>query len=277
MSSNITFVTHLRLDHQDRIDNLQTILNYYSLNYPEAKFIFIEDDSEHRKEFEQVKWPMGRTSFYFIPNDSFYYRTRALNYGIKRAKTPIVVSLDTDCIVPVDSFNKCVVSLLKDATIAWPYNGYFIDTSYALHQNFISSGYKYNTFFEKLPAISSLMMGNFYGDLSVRCDNKHHQGVGGIVMLNKERFLEIGGYNEKFICWGAEDNELFTRCDILNHKKFRDEDLNSICFHLFHKNAIRSVHPYYQSNCDELTKVEKMNKEELQNYIKTWKQYEGKT
>jgi predicted Zn-dependent peptidase len=94
-------------------------------------------------------------------------------------------------------------------------------------------------------------------------------------MFNTERFLQIGAYNEKFICWGAEDNELFTRCKILEHTKFRDTDINSVCFHLFHRNAVRSNHPYYQSNFDEAGRVESMSKEQLLNYIKTWKQFQS--
>lgn len=276
MSDNITFVTHLRYDHEDRLKNLQTILDYYSLNYPLAKFVLVEDDSTHCSKFDNIKWPKGRTSFYFIQNNSFYYRTRALNYGIKKSNTPIVVSLDTDCIVPIESFNKCVKELLDDATIAWPYNGYFIDTSPNLHLQFIKEGFQYDTLYKQLPDVSTLQLGVQYKDFSVRCTNTIYQGVGGIVLFNRERFLEIGAYNEKFVCWGAEDNELFTRCSILEHKKFRDTDINSICFHLFHRDAVRNNHPYYQSNFDEANKVEKMNKEELQKYIKTWKQYECK-
>jgi predicted glycosyltransferase involved in capsule biosynthesis len=271
MSKNITFVTHLRYDHEDRVKNLQTVLNYYSTNFPESQFIFVEDDVTHNTEFDKIKWPKGRTSFFIIKNNSYYYRTRALNFGIKKAKTPIVVSLDTDCIVPVSSFNKCVSVLLDDVTIAWPYNGFFIDTSHNLHTEFVKKNYDYNFLFGLLPDVTKLQLGHQYGDFSVRCTNTIYEGVGGIVMFNRDRFLEIGGYNENFICWGAEDNELFHRCNIFEHKKYRDTDLNSICFHLFHRNAVRNQHPFYQSNFDEANKVEKMSKKELSNYVKSWK------
>lgn len=268
--SNVTFVTHLRYDHDDRIKNLQTILNYYSSNIPNSKFIMVEDDSTHNEKFNNIVWPKG-TSFFFIKNESYYYRTRALNYGIKKADTPIVVSLDTDCIVPIISFNKCVEQLLNDATIAWPYNGYFIDVSYRLHNEFINSNYNYNIIYQQLP--SNRQLGYQNEDFSIRCTNTIHEGVGGIVMFNTKRFLEIGAYNERFICWGAEDNELFTRCEILEHKKYRDTDLDSICFHLFHTNALRNQHPFYQSNFEEAGKVSKMSKQELKEYIKTWNQF----
>lgn len=45
----ITFVTHLRYDNPDRIENLNTIIRYYSTNIKNCKFIFIEDDKEHNK------------------------------------------------------------------------------------------------------------------------------------------------------------------------------------------------------------------------------------
>jgi hypothetical protein len=273
MSKDITFVTHLRYDHQDRLENLQIILNYYSINFPESRFIIIEDDKNHRAEFDTIQWPKKRTSFYFIKNNSYYHRTRALNYGIKKAKTSIVVSLDTDCIVPVDSFNKCVAALLDDATIALPYNGYFIDVATSIRKAFIEQNYEYNALYSKLPDLSTLKLAYTNHEFSVRCTNDLHQGVGGIVLFNKQRFLEMGGYNEKFICWGAEDNELLSRCKILEHKVYRDTAQKAICFHLFHRNAVRNEHPYYQSNFDEVNMVEKMSKTELQNYIKTWKQF----
>jgi len=272
MSKGITFVTHLRYDNKDRLKNLQTILNYYSINFPESKFILVEDDREHNINFNSINWPKKRTQYYFIANEGYYYRTRALNYGILKATTPIVVSLDTDCIVPVESLKKCVEALFDDYTIAWPYNGFFIDTSHQLHKLFIDSNYSFEALKSLLPPVNTLQLSHGYaeGNFSIRCTNTIHQSVGGIVMFNRERFLEIGGYNEKFIAWGAEDNELCTRVKILEHKSFRDNDIDSVCFHLFHNNAIRNNHPYYQSNFDEAAHTGAMTKEELITYIKTW-------
>ena len=147
--------------------------------------------------------------------------------------------------------------------------------SAALHNQFIVKEYKYNSLFDLLPDISTRKLGDKYGDFSIRCTNTDHQSVGGIVMFNKDRFLEMGGYNENFICWGAEDNELYHRCNILEHKQYRDNDLNSVCFHLFHRSAVRNQHPFYQSNFDEANKVVKMSKDELSSYVKTWKHIQG--
>ena len=57
----ITFVTHLRYDNPDRIENLNTIIRYYGTNIKNAKFIFIEDDKQHNQAFDAVKFIKGST------------------------------------------------------------------------------------------------------------------------------------------------------------------------------------------------------------------------
>jgi predicted glycosyltransferase involved in capsule biosynthesis len=269
--SQLTFVTHLRFDHEYRIKNFQNILNYYSSNIPNSKFVVVEDDVEHNKNFDKITWPKG-TTYLFFKNEGLYHRTKALNIGIKYANTPFVVSLDTDCLVPKKSLIKCIEALSNGATIAWPYNGYVIDISYEMYEQFTQNGQQLEFFYSNLPVITDLQLGqSTNAGCTVRCTNNPSQlGVGGIVMFHKNKFIELGGYNEKFIAWGGEDNELDQRILTLQHKKFRDESSDAILFHLPHPNAIRHNNPYYQSNAAELIRVEKMSKLELESYIKTW-------
>ena len=63
-SELITFVTHLRYDHQDRLDNLQCILDFYSFYFPNSRFILVEDDKTHNSAFDKISWPLKKTSFY---------------------------------------------------------------------------------------------------------------------------------------------------------------------------------------------------------------------
>jgi hypothetical protein len=277
MNDNITFITHLRMDHSDRAKNLQTILNYYSKNCPGSRFIMVEDDSEHNKGFDSIKWPKN-TSFYFIKNKGLHLKSRSLNYGIKQAETPVIVALDTDCIVPISSIHKCVEATMNGVTMAYPYNGFFIDATYAMHQLFKEADYDFSILRDPLPAIDTLYLGQQFPEFYVRCtntghlDGQFHQGVGGIAVFNKDLLIEMGGYNEKFIGWGGEDNEINERCLILEHKQFRDDDIEAVCFHLFHQSAVRNNNPYYDANMVELTKMDpkKISKQELLDYVKTW-------
>jgi hypothetical protein len=270
----ITFVTHLRYDNPDRLKNLETIINYYSANLLDIKFIFIEDDKEHNKAFDNFPFIKGITSFNFIKNDHTYYRTRALNVGIKMATSDVVVSMDTDCIVPISSIKKCAKALREGATVAWPYNGYFIDTSLSIHDNFIKTSYDYDYLLSGLDKNYNLPLSSVYkNDYQVRCTSSDHLGTGGFVMFNRDLFIKAGGYNENFIGWGCEDNEIVTRLNKLEHKSYRDTEPESICFHLFHRNAQRAENPFFQHNSDEWDKIKKINKENLEQYISTWRQF----
>ena len=251
----ITFVTHLRYDNPDRIENLNTIIKYYSTNLSNVRFV------------------KGKTSFNFVKNDSIYYRTRALNIGIKMAKSDVVVSLDTDCIVPIQSILDCEEALLNGSTVAWPYNGYFIDVSQKLRNQITNSQFNYGDILQQLNGNLNLPLSTTYKDFHVRCTNKEHLGTGGIVMFNRELFIQSGGYNENFIGWGCEDNEIVSRLDMLGHKKYRDTKLESICFHLFHRSAQRAENPFFNSNSVEWHKVKAMIKPELEQYISNWNQF----
>ena len=269
----ITFVTHLRYDNHDRIENLNTIIRYYSNNIRDVKFIFIEDDREHNKAFDLVNFVKGKTSFNFVKNDSIYYRTRALNIGIKMAQSDVVVSLDTDCIVPIESLLACKDALLNGATVAWPYNGYFVDVSQQLRNKIVTSQFNYGDILQQLDSNFNLPLSSSYKDFHVRCTNNQHLGTGGIVMFNRSLFIEAGGYNENFIGWGCEDNEIVSRLDILEHKKFRDTRPEAICFHLFHRSAQRAENPFFNNNSEEWHKVKDMTKIEMLEYISKWRQF----
>lgn len=268
---DITFVTHLRFDHVDRVNNLQIILNYYSKHFPDAKFILIEDDKHHNKIFDSIEWPTKQVKFYFIKNDGIYYRTRALNYGFKHSNTPIVISLDTDCLVSPESIKRCALQILNNCVVAWPYNGYFVDISRSFIPPLVEMDYNFN-YFE--PLFSQIKTKKIGSGFSIRSTNQEPMCVGGIVMFNREKFLRAGGYNENFIAWGAEDEELVIRIKKLNLECFRDEEQNSFLFHIVHSNALREIHPFYENNVKELQKIECMDKEEVKKYINTWKQYE---
>lgn len=266
----ITFVTHLRYDNPDRIENLNTIIRYYSTNIKNSKFIFIEDDKTHNKAFDFVNFVKGSTKFLFVENKSTYYRTRALNIGIKAATSDVVVSLDTDCIVPIDSIYACQEALLNGATVAWPYNGYFIDVAEPLRGQITKNQFNYGDILKRLDGNYKLPLTGVYKEFLARCTSSDHLGTGGIVMFNRNLFLSIGGYNENFIGWGCEDNEIVTRVDKLGHKKFRDTNIQSICFHLYHRSAERAENPFFERNSQEWHKIKMMNKEELESHIKTW-------
>lgn len=264
----ITFITHIRCDSSDRVKNLQTTLNYYSKNLPDSKFIIIEDDIEHNRLLDDVMWPKN-TVAYLIKNSGFYHRTRALNFGINKTTTPICVSLDTDCIVPIETIKETADFLMnnKNIGIAWPYT-YVIDTPYYAHEKFIEENFNYNTLLDMVP--EKIHRESIFNEFRVWTDIDR-PSVGGIVMFRTDNIKLARGYNEKFIAWGYEDNELHYRIITLGYDEYRAKNTKDYCFHLRHSNTIRDNSPYYVQNHSEVTKVTSMNKEQISEYIQTWK------
>jgi predicted glycosyltransferase involved in capsule biosynthesis len=271
----ITFVSHLRFDHQDRIDNLNTIIDYYASNILDCKFIFVEDDKEHNKAFDKVNFIKGKTKYMFIPNEHTYYRTRALNIGIQAAESDVVVSMDTDCIVSIEAIARCTNALLRDATVAWPYNGYFIDVGGEILNKIRNTNFKHSDIVNNLDGKLKMPLSSTYKEFHVRCTDSDHLGTGGFVMFNKNKFLNAGGYNENCIGWGCEDNELVDRLLTLGHEFYRSSNPEDICFHLYHRSAERAENPFFHKNGEEWRKVKDMSKEELESYISKWRVKNG--
>jgi aspartyl aminopeptidase len=69
--------------------------------------------------------------------------------------------------------------------------------------------------------------------------------------------------------WGFEDNERISRLQKLNHQVSR---VPGLLFHLNHQRGANSVpeNPYYQKNMQEYYKINSMNKNQLEEYIKNW-------
>lgn len=271
--SEVTFVTHLRGDHPDRISNLQIVLDYYSALLPDSNYIMVEDDKVHNPMFDQVNYPPKRTQYLFVENDSWYHRTRAFNIGSIHAplSTKAIVFMDTDCIISEKFMREGIDSILSNrADVVWPYNGTVIDTNEEVKQQFVESQLDYNFLFKMWRSHPITTVGSYNQHFGLRGSPTFHKSVGGVVMFDLQRFREVGGYNENFIAWGAEDNEIESRTKKLNLRHYRCEDPDAYLFHLYHSNAIRNNHPYYQSNFDEFHKVNNMSPKDLLSYINTW-------
>lgn len=267
----ITFFAHIRIDCMDRAANLQTVLNYYSKNFPDARFSLVEDDSIHNPILDALKYPKG-TSLNYMQNKGVWYKTAALNYAAAMSQSDIIVQLDIDCIFNHMAIRECVETIEKNPNLhyGFPYNGYVIDVNYDAHKNFIDSEYDYNYFSNSIPT-KDLPLGYSTQNFLVRCTNKDHLGVGGMVVFKKNFFLKNGGYNPRLICWGADDNEIDIRFQKLGLNSTRITRDDAVCYHLPHANAIRFENPYYDQNYAELEKVKTMSSLELKQYISTWK------
>ena len=99
------------------------------------------------------------------------------------------------------------------------------------------------------------------------------KAVGGCLVMSRDCFKDVNGFNPNFINWGYEDNEIVTRCHKLKKNVILANTKDPYLFHLPHHDVEgdKSVHDFYTNNQTEYMKVCEMNYNDLQKYIKTWK------
>ena len=104
------------------------------------------------------------------------------------------------------------------------------------------------------------------------------KAVGGCLVMSKDCFIDVNGFNPNFIDWGYEDNEIVTRCHKLKKNVIFTNTKEPYLFHLPHHDIDedKSIHDFYNNNQLEYKKVCEMTHNDLQEYIKTWQTSVGK-
>ena len=242
---DVTFAIPLVFDHPDRMQNIKLSLFMLQDNF-HSNYIIGEQKSR---------------SFEFLPCEYIYFegmkdfhRTKILNELFRNAKTKFIFNWDADIFISPIQLSEAIHLLRSGCDIVFPYNGQFARMPRAQYLNKIKQskdiGIVRNTQFK----------GTSPGD---------KKSVGGAIGFNKDRYLPIGGENENFISFGAEDLERISRSEKMGLTITR---VGGALYHLDHWIGLNSStrNPYFKRNRDEFHKVDAMNPEELKKYISTW-------
>lgn len=107
----------------EEVGIIKTIESVLANDYPHIELIIVNDGSTDnsaekvRAFFKQYKKPAGRTRYlrhYYISNGG---KGRALNYGIKRSKGHIILTMDADSALAPDAITK-LVEYFRDETVS---------------------------------------------------------------------------------------------------------------------------------------------------------------
>lgn len=243
---DISFIIGLKIDSEDRLNNLRISVDNLNYNFPNSEIIISELDeiSKIRTKFQGIKHVFTKTS-------EFFNRQRAVNLGINSSNRKVVAHYDADIILNKKTIEKCASLLINDEIdVIYPHNGFFYDIPKEYHKRINE-------------------------DKNLNIINKEHckllstQNVGGVVFFNREIYWKGGGANEKFLGVGYEDNEIFERFKKL---KYRIGRIDSPIFHLNHERKETSFdyNPYNNENKKELERICRMTETELLEEIKKW-------
>jgi predicted glycosyltransferase involved in capsule biosynthesis len=243
--SDITFITPIRIDSEDRVNNLIFCINYITKRL-KAPHLIIEQDI-----FSNVQNIIGGGDYEYYHEKKdigFFYKTKLINIGLSLVKTPLVCIYDVDVYIPEAALLSSVKQLSENENIHFiiPHTGQFYD----------------------IPNYFSLDL-NFTTDkLAPKDLNKiHAASPGGAFLARIETLREIGGYNEHMRSWGYEDDEIIARATILGYQVVRPKAAFH-CYHFHHHRGVDSTscNPYCKSNIAELDKIKAMNRFELSEY-----------
>ena len=178
-----------------------------------------------------------------------FHRTRVLNDLARTVTTPLVANLDADVVVPWAQWADSLARLRAGADLVLPYSGAIIDVPYAHHPWLERADYA------TMPSV-------LHGVL-------HPDSVGGCVLWRHDSFVGAGMENERFVSWGAEDDERITRARTLG---FSVERSKGVLYHLRHARGPDSdeTNPMFQHNVAELQRIASMDRSTLLGEIAQW-------
>lgn len=247
--SDVTFTIPVRLEHNDRKENLEFIICFLQRHF-HCKIMVAEQDVTPKLEFMKQ---FCDYKFYKCEPGEAMHRTKLLNLMAMEAETAIVFNYDTDVLFQPEQIMECVNKIRKgELDGCYPYDGRFV----RLERKYLWIAHK-TLSLEELEKVEL---------------KKHEQeqvSFGGAVAWNKESFIRGGMENERFISFGPEDYERFDRFTILGYKVGR---VSGKLFHINHYTGPDSStqNPYFKANEQEWLKVKSMNREQLEAYVSTW-------
>jgi hypothetical protein len=238
--TDVTFLVPLRIDSQERKENADALIKY-TFGHFNTSFIVLEADST--RKFYPKHQPEGFQYVFMEDANEVFHRTKWINRLILMAKTPFAAVWDADAIAPPEQIVDAVKVLSeKAAVMSFPYDG-----------RFYSCDKVSCDLFRRLLNIEILLK-----RVSVMKLMHGYHSVGGAFIVNKVKYLEVGGENENFYGWGPEDAERVKRLEILGLPIYYSA---GVLFHLWH--------PIGKNSWFADAGTEKHNRRELQKTCKS--------
>ena len=279
----ITFLTFVRIDNQERADNLKAMHSFYRSTCENYTHIIIEEDAESKIP-DILTLDPAVDQYIFQKNTKEWRKCIAYNKGIMLSDTNIINLIDTDAIIHPKFLLETAAKLTenKNAALMYPYNGMFLCTEKSLKEEFCQK-LNYDCFHERLTTVLKkfiVLERHTQHDIGRLLYSKHNGmsvehlwSKGGCVMGRRDVLIKCNGYNPNFKGWGYEDDEMPDRAVRLGYDVTRLSGEEKICWHLFHEDGTGSqkdTQPKYEYNKDLYFKVMSMTQTELKEYITTW-------
>jgi hypothetical protein len=239
---DVTFTIPIRIDHAERLENLNTCIDFLH-KYFDTNIIVCECDVDSK-----ISNRPGIN--YTFKKSKLFHRTQLLNAMAKQANTPIIFNWDADVFISPSQIEECVNQLRNKQTAAcYPYDGRFLRVQR-----------------HHLPEFKKCLTVEYFKGMQFSKSDMNTISFGGAIAWNKELFFELGGENENFIDYGPEDFERFYRATKLGHAPKR---VKGALFHINH-NINSQQHAHLESNHKEYKRIQSLSKQQLLEEVQGW-------
>lgn len=244
---NKSFIISYRESDEERSTNLKMLLDYlYWLMDNDSEIILVEQDSESKviKWIDDVK-SNKHIKHIFIKNTGIFNKGWGYNIGAKMADSNRLIFNDADMFLKLDSY-KHSINLLNRVDVVNPYkaiNYLSEETTNIFKQN----NYSFSVTKLHTPVSTYVI-------------------TGGIFMMNKDKFLEIKGFDENCYGYGHEDDILDVKIKKLDLSL---QTMNDVAAHVYHDDdgKVGDYYSFVELNKLLFAQYEKYGKKELESKI----------
>lgn len=239
MNSPYLFTYIIGYRHSDeRIANLRRVLSWLH-SFKGIEIIIVEQD----KTPKLPNFSLHGYKYFFTESKYPYNRSWAFNVGLKNSQSGVIVFGDSDLIMDPNDFANAL-NMINQFDCVSPYTS-VLDLD---------------------PNESTLSIGNM---IQIKrpgrgeTDNQKINLCGGIVIYRKNAIYRIGGWSERFIGWGGEDNYQ----EFKTKRMLTWSESKARCYHLWHTRPAPD-NKFYARTMETLNSLMKMSEEDMIKLIK---------
>lgn len=257
--SDATFIIPIRIDSADRVRNIITTVGFLLETF-DSKVIIKEVDSQPL--FSEYALPQiteymeskidNLTHVFEKSDDPVFYRMQIINEMLAMVTTDIVFNYDSDVLLHVETYEKSAQMVRDGCDIVYPYG-------FGNYQKQVNANDE---------DVSAFLNELDFSILDAKSNISDAQ-YGHVQVLSTKSYFDAGMENENFKGSSPEDKERFYRFTTLGYNVGR---IDEFVYHLEHIRGANSwpvsaqKNPYMSNNFSVWETIQKMNKEELEEY-----------
>ena len=278
--SKATFIIPVRIESDDRMTNVFTILSFLQHNFDTNIIVkevgpYPKDEYGNEIKISPVMMVLNRlrreypnnkeilkniTHIFEHSEEGLFHRQKILNEMVMETKTEIVVNYDADVVFPVESYVQAYDMILnKGSDVVYPYG-----TGACQRKVHKTENKNLNLYL----GFVNGKEGNQVPDYSVldRYCEIGTSDFGWAQFFKRSVYIEGGLENENFKAYAPEDKERHYRFKTLGYKVDRIKD--GLIYHFEHDRGENSWidNPYFVDNKRLWDKLRRMDKEQLKEY-----------